>query len=98
MKNYGWRKGLFKENSVCVVCGKPLGRVGKLCDLCAVRLYVISIITGRTLKEVVNRYDLDYKAFSMKIQTMKKNGTFVDLFFKAVEMIRQEENNISGPY
>ena len=90
MKKRGWRKGLFKENSVCVVCGKPLGRVGKLCDLCAVKLYVTSIITGKTLKEVISRYDLDYKAFSMKIQSMKKEGTFVDLFFEAVDVIRRE--------
>ncbi|ADB57962.1 hypothetical protein [Archaeoglobus profundus] len=89
-KKNGWRKGLFKENSVCVVCGKPLGRVGKLCDLCAVKLYITSIITGKPIKEVVSKYDLDYKAFTLKIQTMKKEGSFANLFFKAVEIIKQD--------
>ncbi len=62
--------------------------MAKICDSCVVEMHVESILTDTPLVQITERYDIYYTTVLHKLRTLKSNGRYHELFFRAVEKLK----------
>ena len=71
-----WKRGYFKENIKCLVCGRRLPELFKICDDCVLDIYLETVLIPKTLSEIAKEVGVSVKTLSWRINRMKRREDF----------------------